>query len=157
MLTARLVCVGALVVLAGCANDSTTAPADGTSSDKRLSAVVVAPTTTVGAGSVVTVLVSITSALPEPVSSGLCAQVVEARPLAGTTWTDVTAAVPCAAIALIVPPGGTTTLNAYADQTKARSVAGTGATAVLLRVKAVMSGASTSYQVQSNEIVWPLP
>jgi xanthine/uracil/vitamin C permease (AzgA family) len=157
MRLARFALVSASVLAAACAADSSTAPKDGTSSDPRLSAVTAAPTAAVSGGSVATLLVSITSALPEPVSAGLCAQVVEAKPANVLTWTDVTAAVPCAAIALVVQPGGTTTLNAYADQAKVRTVAGSGATSVILRVKTQMSGASSTYQVQSNEVIWQLP
>lgn len=152
----RLALVAAAALLGACASDDTTAPAPGAQFETRLAATAVAPAAGLS-GSTVSMMVSVTSTLNEVVSGGVCAQVVEARTLSGTSWTDVRSAVAvCSAQAILLSPGATANFTAVADPVKVRAVAGAAGTAVVLRARHTLAGASASYTLQSNEVTWQL-
>ena len=97
------------------------------------------------------------SSLPEAVSGGVCAQIIEARLASGTAWTNVTStSAACSMLAAQLLPGGTLNISAIGDQAKIRTVAGSSSS-VVLRARHTLAGASTSYTLQSNEITFQLP
>lgn len=153
----RFVLVAAWLVAAGCASDATTGPrAANPTADSRLAAVATAPVMLAGS-STVTMKVAVTSTLPESVTGGVCADVVEARTAASTSWANVTASTfACSALAAVLAPGATLTLTAAADETKIKSAAG-ASTTVLLRARSSLTGASSTYVLQSNEVSYQLP
>lgn len=157
MRTARFALVIASLVATACASDGTSGPSINSPITAGLSAVV----STAPVGSVsdpnVTMRVSVTSALPEMVSGGVCAQVVEGRSPSGSTWTDVTStSFACSAVALSLAPGATASITAAADQAKIRTLVGSGST-VVLRARSALFGASGSYALVSNEVTYQLP
>jgi hypothetical protein len=157
MRTTRFLLVAASLIATACASDGSTSPKSNPVNDTRLAAATLAPTAAVN-DPTVTMQVSVTSALPESVSAGVCAQTVEARAVTGTAWSDVSSVSSvCSALAVVLLPGGTANLSASGDQAKIRAAAGAGASTVVLRAKILMAGASTTYQVSSNEVTWKLP
>jgi hypothetical protein len=151
-----IVLLSASLLLAACGADETTAPAQGTTFETRLSAIAVAPTSTLS-DPTVSMMVSVTSTLPESVSGGACAQAIEARTPSGTTWTDVKSSFSaCSAQAILLAPGATASFTAVADPAKIRSVAGAAGTSVVLRARHTLAGASASYTLQSTEVTWQL-
>lgn len=151
----RIALLAASVLATACSSDETTAPAAFTI-ETRLAASAAVPIASMSDANV-TMRVAVTSTLPETVSGGVCAQVIEARVPSATTWTDVTSASGvCSANAIMLAPGGTININAIADQAKARAVAGSSTTLVL-RARHSLAGASANYILQSNEVTWQLP
>ncbi len=156
MRTARFALAIASLVTAACSADSTSGPSITSPITAGLNAVAAAPVGSVSDPNV-TMRVSVTSALPEMVSGGVCAQVVEGRTPSGTTWTDVTStSFVCSAIALSLAPGATTSITAAGDQAKIRTLVGSGNT-VMLRARSALFGASGSYALVSNEVSYQLP
>ncbi len=156
MKISRIALLSASVLLAACGTDEATAPAARAPIESRLSAVAASPTASMS-DATVSLLVSVTSALPEAVSGGVCAQAIEARTPAGTTWTDVRSSMAvCSAQAIVLAPGATTNITAVADPAKIRAVAGANGTSVVLRARHTLSGATASYTLQSNEVTWQL-
>ncbi len=157
MRIAHFALVTTTALLAACASDGSTAPSQKTPGiESRLAAVAAAPIVSLSDASV-TMMVAVTSSLNEVVSGGVCAQVIEARLPAGTSWTDVTSTSSvCSMLAAQLMPGATLNISAIADQPKIRAVAGSGAS-IVLRVRHSLSGASASYMLQSNEITWRVP
>ncbi len=148
--------LSASLLLAACGADDTTAPAQRAPIETRLSAIAVAPTATLN-DPTVSMTVSVTSTLPEMVSGGVCAQVIEARTPSGTTWTDVKSAFSaCSAQAILLMPGATANFTAVADPAKIRAVAGAAGTSVVLRARHTLAGASASYTLQSTEVTYQL-
>ena len=156
MRTTRFPFVIALLAATACASDGTSGPSIDTPIRAGLSAVAAAPVGSVSDPNV-TMKVSVTSALPEVVSGGVCAQVVEGRAASATAWTDVTStSFACSAIAVSLAPGATTLITAAADQAKIRTVVGSGSS-VVLRARSALFGASGSYALVSNEVTYTLP
>jgi hypothetical protein len=154
----RMALITASVFSAGCASDGSTSPenASPTRIESRLIATGDVQALTVGDPSV-TVKVTVRSELTEMVTGGACAQIIEARAVNGTTWTDVSARLSaCSANAIILPPGGTANINAVADQAAVRQIAGAEGN-VVLRARHSLSGANTSYTLQTAEITTKLP
>ena len=152
----RLALIATTALLAACGTDETTAPNTSGTVDTRLAAVAAPPTSSV-ADANVTMMVAITSSLPEAVSGGVCAQIIEARLASGTAWTNVTStSAACSMLAAQLLPGGTLNISAIGDQAKIRTVAGSSSS-VVLRARHTLAGASTSYTLQSNEITYQLP
>ena len=152
----RLALVAATALLAACGTDDSTGPNIHGTGDTRLAAVATSPTSSV-ADANVTMMVRVTSSLPETVSGGVCAQVIEARLASSTAWTDVTStSAACSMLAAQLLPGGTLSISAIGDQSKIRAVAGNSAS-VVLRARHTLAGASTSYTLQSNEVTYQLP
>lgn len=156
MRSARLALVATAAVFAACATNESTSPGAPRQIESRLAAVAVAPTAKVSDANV-TMMVAVTSTLPEVVTGGVCAQTIEARVASSTAWTDVTStSAVCSAIAAQLMPGATLNISAIADQAKIRTVAGS-ATSVVLRARHSLAGASATYTLQSNEITFQLP
>jgi hypothetical protein len=154
----RMALVAASVLAAGCASDGTTSPAQNapTKIETRLIATGDVQALSVGDPSV-TVKVTVRSELTEMVTGGACAQVIEARAVTGTTWTDVSARLSaCSANAIVLPPGGTANINAIADQAAVRQIARSGEN-VVLRARHSLAGATTTYTLQTAEITMKLP
>lgn len=152
----RIALIAASVFAVACANEETTSPLDSTPADTRLAAVAAPPTSAMN-DPMVSLTVSVTSALGESVTGGVCAERVEARPVTSSNWTNVTSTLfACSAMAVILQPGGTIQLSAVADPSKIRAAAGQAST-VVLRARSTLTGASTTYTLQSNEVTWQLP
>lgn len=152
----RLALLATTALFAACGTDETTAPNTLGTVDTRLAAVAAAPTSSV-ADANVTMMVAVTSSLPEAVSGGVCAQIIEARLASGTAWTNVTStSAACSMLAAQLLPGGTLNISAIGDQSKIRAVAGSSSS-VVLRARHTLAGAATSYTLQSNEITYQLP
>jgi len=97
--------------------------------------------------------VTLTSSLPESVTSGVCALLVDARAVSSSSWIDVRPDNPiCTLQALQLTPGGTLRINAIADKAKLRVVAGGAGGAVVVRIRHTVDGASTTYALQSAEL-----
>lgn len=153
----RIVLISSTVLAAACATDQTTAPATYVEADARLAAVAGPPTSAI-AGQMVTLKVAVTSALPETVTGGVCADVIEARAASGGAWSNVTSTVAiCPTMAVQLAPGATINLTASADPAKMRTVAGSSTGRVVLRVRSTLAGASMTYTLQSNEVTFQLP
>jgi hypothetical protein len=151
----RIALLAATVLATACSSNETTAPAPITI-ETRLAAAAAVPIASLSDANV-TMRVAVTSALTETVSGGVCAQIIEARLPAASSWTDVTSSSGvCSANAIMLAPGGTININAIADQAKARGVAGSG-TSLVLRARHTLAGASANYILQSNEVTWQLP
>ncbi len=156
MRTARFALVIASLAGSACASDGTSGPSIDAPITAGLSAVAAAPVGSLSDPNV-TMKVSVTSALPEIVSGGVCAQVVEGRTPSSTTWTDVTSqSFACSAIAVSLAPGATTSITAAADQARIRTLVGSGTT-VVLRARSALFGASGSYSLVSTEVTYKLP
>lgn len=156
MRTARFALVMASLAATACASDGTSGPSIDTPIRAGLSAVAAAPVGSLSNPNV-TMQVAVTSALPEVVSGGVCAQAVEGRTPMGTAWSDVTStSFVCSALAVSLAPGATASITAAADQTKLRTLAGSGST-VVLRARSALFGASGSYALVSNEVTYKLP
>lgn len=152
----RLALVAATALLAACSTDDTTGPNTSGPADSRLAAVAAAPTSSVSDANV-TMMVSVTSSLPETVTGGVCAQIIEARLASSTAWTDVTSSsAVCSMLAAQLLPGGSLSISAIGDQSKIRAVAGNSGS-VVLRARHTLAGASTSYMLQSNEVTYQVP
>ena len=96
--------------------------------------------------------VTVTNMLPEPVSSGACASAVDARPLTGNEWRNVSPLeVTCTLQLLTAQPGGTMSLSVAAERAKLRAVAGGAGLTAVVRVRHVVWGASGTYTLQSFE------
>jgi hypothetical protein len=153
---ARFALVASSVLIAACASDEATSPSAPRQIESRLAAVA-APPTASPADANVTMMVAVTSTLPEVVTGGVCAQTIEARVASGTTWSDVTSTTAaCNRLAAMLIPGGTLNISAFGDKAKIRATAGS-ATAVLLRARHSLAGATGTYTLQSNEISFTLP
>jgi hypothetical protein len=150
------------LLLAACASDGTSSPNNpGPSSDSPIESRLVAITdvsTAVLTANTVTMRVTVTSALTENVSGGVCASAVEARTPSATTWSDVTSAgTVCTLQAALLVPGGTLSMSATADLTKLRAVAGGTGSQVILRARQSLNGTSATYTLQTTDVVWQLP
>ncbi len=157
MTFSRFALATASVFLAACGADDTTAPPSGAPIETRLAATAVAPVDGL-TGSTVSMMVTVTSTLPEVVSGGVCTQEIEARTPSGTAWVDVKASFSaCTAQAILLSPGATANFTAVADPAKIRSVAGAVGAAVILRARHSLAGATASYMLQSNEVSWRAP
>ena len=155
MRIARIALAAASVLIAACSSNEVTNPTVGAPVESRLAAVGSVDAVSL-ADANVTMRVAVTSSLQETVTGGVCAQTIEARLPAGTSWTDVTSSSGvCSAIAIVLAPGSTVNLNAIAEQAKVRAVAGTSPS-VVLRARHTLTGSSTSYMLQSNEVTWQL-
>jgi hypothetical protein len=151
----RIALLAASVFAVACSSDEATAPSP-LNIETRLAATADVPVATLSDANV-TMRVAVTSALQETVSGGVCAQTIEARTPSGTSWTDVTSSNGvCSAQAIVLAPGGTISINAIADQAKARTAAGSSPSLVL-RARHTLAGASANYTLQSNEVTWQLP
>lgn len=125
--------------------------------EARLSAALATPTVQISNPNVM-MSVNVTSALQEPVQGGICASVVQARAVNGTSWVDVASdGAACSTIAILLRPSETVTLTAAADQAKLRAVAGAASRSVVIRVRHTLNGASANYTLQSNEVTVALP
>ena len=156
MHTARFALVLASLVATACASDGTSGPSLESPISAGLSAVAAAPVGSMSDPNV-TMKVTVTSSLPETVSGGVCAQIVEGRTASGTMWTDVTSkSFPCSTLAVSLAPGASTSITAAADQAKIRVLVGAGST-VVLRARSALFGASGSYGLISNEVTYQLP
>ena len=148
-----MVMTAATALVAACASDGTTGSKNSAPVDARL--VAVAQARIVRPGDALILLdVTVRSNLPETVSTGVCAETVEAKPVSGGTWTDVTAtSVACISIAAILAPGASMTVSASAEPAKIQAVRGLNRE-VLLRVRHsfISSTSSTRYVLQSNEV-----
>lgn len=150
----RILLVAAAALVAGCASDGIAGGTDVTPTTTRLVAVAEAPIPRAGA-STVTLNVVVTNRLQESVTGGICAQTVEAKPVSGGTWTNVTSSMQaCPAIAAILDPGGTLRISASADKAELVAMLDGRTSGVLLRVRHLLVGSTTGerYLVQSNEI-----
>ena len=148
-----MVMTAATALIAACASDGTTSLKNNVPVDARLVAVAQSPIVRPG-DAFVALDVTVRSNLPETVSGGVCAETVEAKPVSGGTWTNVTAtSVACIQIAAILAPGASMTISALADPTKIQAVRGLSRE-VLLRVRHsfVSSTGNARYVLQSNEI-----
>ncbi|MES3035921.1 MAG: hypothetical protein V4813_18100 [Gemmatimonadota bacterium] len=122
--------------------------------EPRIEARIVPAIATVADGQVFLDL-SITNGLTESVSSGACADRVDARPLGILRWNDVTpATVGCTRQLVSFLPGVPSTISVAADQAKLRAVAAGTSQTVMLRVRHVVSRNGAAIGVQSAE--WPL-
>lgn len=154
--TARFAMLALSVAAVGCVSVETTAPAlADTKVDVRLSAVAANPVASLSDPNV-NVQIAVRSDLPETVTGGRCANVIEARQPNGTTWTNVTSAdAACSTIAIVLAPGATVSISASGSQAAIRAMAGSGSS-VVLRARHTLSGASTSYTLQTNEVTMAL-
>jgi len=106
----------------------------------------------------VSMSVTLSSNLPEAVTSGVCALLVDARAVNSTSWIDVRpASTICTMQALLLPPGGTLTIGATADKAQLRAVAGGAGGAVVIRIRHTVDGATTTYALQSAELITTAP
>ena len=151
----RIALIAASVVASACASDGSTSPSV-PAIETRLAATATAPTAALN-DPTMTMSVEVRSTLPETVTGGRCASVVEARLATATAWTEVTSKTAvCSAIAISLAPGAVTTISAIADQAAVKAVAGSSKT-VLMRARHTLSGASASYTLQTNEVSATLP
>lgn len=149
----RILLTAASVFVTACASDGTTGP-DVRIPSTQLVAMAESPLQRLGATNV-TFNVVVTSTLQETVSGGVCAETVQAKPLSGGSWTNVSASTQaCARIAAILAPGGTMNVAAAADKAKLTALLSGNANSVLVRVRHSLIGEMSNqiYQVQSNEI-----
>ena len=152
-----MVMIAATALVAACASDGTTSSKNSAPVDARLVAVARSPIVRPG-DAFVLLDVTVRSNLPEDVSGSVCAETVEAKPMSGGTWTDVTAtSVACIQLAAILAPGASMTISGSADQTKLQAVRGLGRS-VLLRVRhsLVSNSGNARYVLQSNEITFTM-
>ena len=163
----RFAMLCATAALAACASDGiTTAPTSpvpapaipgGRSIDARLGATIGSPMAVLGTETV-SMSVTLSSNLPEAVTSGVCALLVDARAVNSTSWIDVRpASTICTMQALLLPPGGTLTIGATADKAQLRAVAGGAGGAVVIRIRHTVDGATTTYALQSAELITTAP
>ena len=151
---ARIAIVTASLFATGCASDVATSPNRPANFELRLAAARSAPTAPLGAR-LLTLDLAVTNTLTESVSGGICATTVQARTASAASWTDVTSSsAACAALAVIVPVGGTAMFKANADPDKVRAVLGGSTGTVSFRVQHSLAGASTNYMLQSNTVTW---
>ncbi len=156
MTISRIALLAASAFVVACSSDEPTSAPPARQIETKLAAAAVSPTAAVS-DPTVTMRVSVTSALAETVSGGVCAQEIEARATAATSWTDVkSSGAVCSAQAIVLAPGATISITAVGDQAKIRAVAGS-APSVVLRVRHSLVGANSSYTLQSNEVTWQLP
>jgi hypothetical protein len=155
MRLARAILATATIVVTACATDGTSSPTTNDPSfETRLAAAATAPTTSIG-GPTLTINVAVTNTLPETVSGGVCVNSVMARAVNRSTWTDVTSSLGvCSALAVILAPGNTVSFRGIADPAKVRAVIGGNTGIVVFKVQHSLSGASTNYLLQSNEVSW---
>jgi len=154
MMLKRLFLTAASVLVAGCASDGTTAGTNGRLTTRLVAVAEIPPIQRFDASSF-TFNVVVTSNLQEPVSGGVCAQTVEAKPISGGSWTNVTSSSQvCILIAAILAPGGTLTISASADRAKVTALMNGGGNTVLMRVRHSLVGETSNqnFTVQSNEI-----
>jgi len=160
MRLSRILLACSTAALVACASDGTTSPTTtpappipgGRVVDARLGATLGSPTAVLGSETV-TMSVTLTSSLPESVTSGVCALLVDARAVSSSSWIDVRPDNPiCTLQALQLTPGGTLRINAIADKAKLRVVAGGAGGAVVVRIRHTVDGASTTYALQSAEL-----
>lgn len=157
MTISRIALLAATAFVVGCSSDDPTSPGPGARIEPKLAASAQSPTATIG-DPVVTMRVAVTNSLAETVTGGVCAQEIEARSMAGTTWANVASnQLVCTLQAIQIAPGATANITAAGDQAKIRAAAGAGATSVVLRVRHTLAGSSTTYTLQSNELTWQLP
>ena len=155
MRASRVATIALSMLAAACAADETTSPKANDVVDVRLSAVAGVPVAAVG-DPTVSMQVTVRSSLPEAVSGGECANVIEARLPNSTSWTNVTATNGvCSARALLLSPGASATITAAGSQAAIRTMAN-GAASVVLRAKHTLTGASSSYTLQTNEVTLQL-
>jgi hypothetical protein len=147
------------LLLAACASDGTSSPSN--SGDRKIDARLVAITDVSSAvltANTVTMRVTVTSALTESVSGGVCASAVEARTPSGTAWSDVTSTgTVCTLQAALLVPGGTLSMSATADLAKLRAVAGGTGGQVILRARQSLNGTSATYTLQTADAAWQMP
>lgn len=156
MTISRIALLAASVLVVACSSDEPTSAPSTPLIETKLAAAATVPTAAVS-DPTVTMRVAVTSALAETVTGGVCAQEIEARGAGAATWTDVkSSGAVCSAQAAVLAPGATINITATGDQAKIRAVAGSG-TSVVLRVRHLLTGASNSYTLQSNEVTWQLP
>ena len=163
---ARTLVAGFVGVCAGCASDGGTGvvaltpplPLRGSAAtEPRIDARVVLPIRMVAEGQVF-LGVWINNGLTENVTSGFCADRVDARPFGVETWRDVTPTnAGCTRQLVTFLPGVPSTISATADQAKLRAVAGGAAQAVFLRVRHVVSRNGISIGVQSDGVPIVVP
>lgn len=159
-----VLCLALLVSAAGCDGDPTgvtlmppVALLGSPAIEARIDARVVVPIRMVAEGQVFLGL-SVTNGLTETVSSGACADRVDARPFGVQTWRDVTPAnVTCTLQLVAFQPGVPSTISVAADQAKLRAVAGGAAQTVFLRVRHVVSRHGVAFGVQSAEVPLTVP
>ena len=148
-----MVMTAATALIAACASDGSTSSKNSAPVDARLVAVAQSPIVRPG-DAFVLFDVTVRSNLPETVSGSVCAETVEAKPVSGGTWTDVTAtSMACIQLAAILAPGASMTVSASADPMKIQAVRGQSRS-VLLRVRhsLVSNSGNARYALQSNEI-----
>ena len=149
----RILLTAASAFVAACASERTTGP-EVTNPTTRLAALAESPIQRVGERNVVFNVV-VTSSLQETVTGGVCAQMVEAKPISGGSWTNVTSSTQaCSLLAAFLAPGGTLNLDAAADKAKLTALLSGDASSVLVRVRHSLIGevSNQNYLVQSNEI-----
>ena len=155
MRASRVATIALSVLAAACAADDTTAPKAGDAFDVRLAAIAADPVAAVG-NATVSMQVTVVSSLPEAVSGGECANLIEARLPNASSWTNVTAAEGvCSTRALLLSPGATAAITATGSQSAIRAMAN-GAGSVVLRARHTLSGATATYTLQTNEVTLQL-
>ena len=153
----RAVLAAATLFATACASDGTTSPTNTSGQfETRLSAAATPPTVSITSPTL-TLNVEVTNTLSETVSGSICATTVLARTVSGTSWTNVTSATAsCPQSAAIVAAGATVTFRGIADPAKVRAVAGGNTGTVVFKVQHTLSGNSTNYNLQSNEVTWTM-
>lgn len=155
----RVALVATTLLASACGSDDGSRTTGSTNGgvEARLSAALATPTVQISNPNV-TMSINVTSALQESVQGGICASVVQARAMNGTSWVDVLSdGAACSTIAILLRPSETVTLTATADQAKLRAVAGATSRSVVVRVRHTLNGASANYTLQSNEVTVALP
>ena len=151
----RVALAAATLFATACASDGTTSPTDAQGQfETRLSAAATPPTSSLS-DPTLTLNVAVTNTLTETVSGSICATTVLARTVSGTSWTNVTSVtVACPQSAAIIASGATVNFRGIADPAKVRAVVGGAAGTVVFKVQHSLSGTSTTYMLQSNEVTW---
>jgi hypothetical protein len=155
----RLITVLLLVGAAGCSSDGSTGIA-GLNPPAALSSSVAVEPLLAGTISLpiaspqdgrVRLSVSIRNGLSETVTSGTCAEQIDARPVNGESWFDVTGGTQlCNLRAVQIAPGQSAVFSISADQAKLRLAAGGAGQLVIVRVRTVVSGETRSFAMTSS-------
>ena len=158
--TLRFTVVLLVAMSAGCSSDGSTGIA-GLSPPAALSAAVgveplltgrvVLPIPAAAAGQL-RIGVTIRNGLTESITSGSCAEQIDARAVNGQTWYDVTATNQvCILRGQLVRPGEDVVLTILADQAKLRLAAGGAGQTAVVRVRTIVAGANRSLAMTSAD------
>jgi hypothetical protein len=154
MLRAMMVGAALLVGTAACSDDETTAPGTPNRNvDSRLVTTIASTLTptSIMSSNVLSVSYSIRNETGATAETGTCGSVIEARPSAGGSWTDVSfTGQVCTAQVVNVPNTESRTFGIMADMAKVRAVAPVGS-AVVFRVAHPFINDRTA---MSGEVTW---